>query len=324
LGLKVNRDSIKEICSKRSEKSPEKCRVNPNQFLSVTTPEIAYLLGLLWADGHVKSINLSGSIRFGNITSDIDDIRHVFHKTGDWNFYEMGRQRANWKDQTAIVINEKTLFNFLKDHDYETKSGGSPIKILSHVPEHLRHYWWRGYFDGDGNLYIGKHCHQISMASTYDQDWSFALSLMATLGVKGSICQTISKKGHKSSTLRICGIENCKRFCEFIYAGYELDKIGFSRKYQKYQQLSKLKAKNDRVSKYPGVRLRRKDGKWIALITKNNVNGFSKHLFLGSFDSAEEAREARERHIKTHQIPQYVQKTAFHYDTSSQEDPSRK
>ena len=50
--------------------------------------------------------------------------------------------------------------------------------------------------------------------------------------MKASVVRRIQKSG-KSSIIRICGRNQISRLIEWLYEGYEYDKIGFTRKYEK-------------------------------------------------------------------------------------------
>ena len=39
----------------KAQRPPIKCRVDPKQFQNIDDPRVAYVLGLLWADGHVRT-----------------------------------------------------------------------------------------------------------------------------------------------------------------------------------------------------------------------------------------------------------------------------
>jgi len=59
-------------------------------------------------------------------------------------------------------------------------------------------------------------------------------NLFKKLNIKYSINKSISKVG-KSSTICIRNKQGCKSFLDYIYNGVETDKIGLTRKYQKYK-----------------------------------------------------------------------------------------
>lgn len=112
---------------------------------------MAYALGFLWADGHVS---LRGRVSLGIVSADANDIINTFDKTGRWHKYFY--QQKHWQPQTTIAIQNKALATILINFDYRQKSFINPTKILEVIPEELKHYWYRGYWDGDGNFNLGK------------------------------------------------------------------------------------------------------------------------------------------------------------------------
>lgn len=203
--------------------------VNPIQFIYPNTKEVSYILGFLWADGY---LNPSGyTISTEIISEDAIYLIPIFTKTGKWSITY--RKRKHWKPQTKICSFGKDLYSFLLAMDYGTKT--IPTKILNLIPKNLHHYWWRGYFDGDGCFYYYKpqYLRQLSITSDYNQDWSFVENLSKTLGIKKyQIKQTVSKKGHKSSQFRITNKSDITKFGTYIYKNY--DELGFKRKYETY------------------------------------------------------------------------------------------
>lgn len=221
------------------EKQPDEYKVNPLQFINVTTPEVAYILGIIWADGYVfikprKYYGQINEIRLTIVQDDFENIRSVFMKTGKWatpTYQQRGRKR-----QVYCVTSNKILAEHLAKNDYQSKTYVSADKILSIIPAHLKHYWFRGLIDGDGCFTFGK-SYRFSICSAYNQDWSYVEQLCKSLGIKYSIYRTISSKGHKNSTINIVNREGIKKLGEYIYNGYENDKVGLKRKYNKYLTL---------------------------------------------------------------------------------------
>lgn len=224
--------------SNRAKALPKKLadyKVNPEQFLNIQAPEIAYILGLLWSDGYIP--DKLDFIQIESLEKDLTEVKDLFLKTGQWCISE--RTRPNRQKQMAIQTNNKIIANFLKNHDYHVKSNASADKILSKIPEHLQHYWWRGLSDGDGCFYINKinKIYQYSIASSYHQNWIYAEKLLNSLNIKYSIArrsQLQNGKINQSSIIRFCSKQNIYNFGSYIYQGYENDKIGFTRKYQKF------------------------------------------------------------------------------------------
>lgn len=237
LGLKLSPNYKSKIFSK----NPEECNVNPNLFYELNTKEIIYLLGLIWSDGHLNpSKNRRNyNVGFNMVTEDFVMIENVILKTGKWNHYaKPQRKDTNWKPSSLVVTNNKRIYNFLKEHDFDKKSCVSADKILSKIPNELKHYFFRGLIDGDGCFYYhkpikGSTLRQFAITSTYEQDWSYFENLCHYLDIKYTIKRT-KKERSSSSYLRITNKDGIKKIGDFIYQNYNIDNIGLPRKYKKY------------------------------------------------------------------------------------------
>jgi len=210
-------------------------KVDHEQFIIVDSKEVAYLLGLIWADGNIiefKNRN-KRSIQISLVTDDMENIIPVFNKTGNW--YRYDRKRIGKKPSTNLSNCNPHLSNYLISKGYKSKSNKSACEIIQTIPDELKSFWFRGLFDGDGCLYVDKQNRtNVSIASTYEQNWTYMENLFKKLNIKYSINKSISKVG-KSSTICIRNKQGCKSFLDYIYNGVETDKIGLTRKYQKYK-----------------------------------------------------------------------------------------
>lgn len=221
---------------------PERYRVDPRQFQDVTTPEAAYILGLLWADGNINR----DLVRIQCVRKDLETLKWVFMKTGDWSI-GYSDKGGNRKEQMVISTYCRQFRGLLEDNDYHVKSTAPATKILSRIPEHLKHYWWRGLVDGDGCFYVDHkrgHC-QLSITSSYEQDWSFVLDIMKGLEIESCKIQRDDFKRRRkdvgrSSVARMSGRHEITTFARYIYQGYETDKIGLKRKHDKWLEIERL------------------------------------------------------------------------------------
>lgn len=75
------------------------------------------------------------------------------------------------------------------------------------------------------------------IGSTYDQDWSYVENILKDFNIKYDIRREIRKNGNKFSSIRFWGIESIAKWGKFIYLGYNEDKMGMERKYEKYSKL---------------------------------------------------------------------------------------
>jgi hypothetical protein len=202
--------------------------------------EAVYLLGFIWGDGHVNP--KSKIITINNIYDDLVNILPLFLKYG--NVYFCDRNRKNRQKQLMIDICNEELFLFLKENAYLIKSGASANLILNKIPEHLKHYWWRGYFDADGGVYFNEDIYgntttsSMSITSSYAQDWDFVISLFKELNIVNYdiYLHQHKKDCGKSSAVRISKRDEMIKFLSYIYKDHDM--IGLNRKYIKYLELS--------------------------------------------------------------------------------------
>lgn len=252
LGIKVDPSSAKarlgEAIRERHRQKPwDQYNVNPARFTIVDSPEAAYILGLLWADGYVISNQDRGEVRLSLVKEDADEVAPTFLKTGQWRLHE--RQPTDKRSQTVrrltgwIETHNRPLADYLLSKDYGAKGHVSADKILETIPAHLRHYWFRGLFDGDGSLYLnpdGKHV-AFGISSSFEQDWSYLAALFDSWGDDHyRVHRKVVHEKSRFSKFDVVRRASILKFCEYIYQSYEQDKIGLTRKWGKYMKLIEL------------------------------------------------------------------------------------
>lgn len=211
-----------------------------DKFYDCKLPEFCYLLGYLWADGHVgkKSMLLQIVEKDGKVVKDIIDKIDI-----DYSSYitKGGIDSRGTTFQTRLsFVFGIDLRDFLISLGYKEKSYVSHKKIMEFIPKENLPYWMRGYTDGDACFYYNEKykTRQITIASTYEQDWTYLIEFLSELGIK-SIAQKTLLENSKSSKLRLCGRENALHFGNFVYSGIQ---FGLERKYHKYLKvISKAK-----------------------------------------------------------------------------------
>lgn len=237
LNLKINRNAKKHYLGKPNNK----CNVNPDLFYNITKKEVVYFLGLLWADGFLNKTLRSYNFGIKMCKDDLLILKNAIEKTGKWHFYELKGEKETWKDIMTAVTNNKRIYDFLVENDYNKKSFLSPDKILNKIPTHLQYYFFRGIIDGDGCFYYKKQKNtsmkQLTIASTIHQDWSYIENLYKSLGVKYSIYRRGTEKS-SYSVIRVTNKDGIEKIGNYIYSNYPNDNIGLSRKYEKFQLIS--------------------------------------------------------------------------------------
>lgn len=209
------------------------------------TKEIAYILGFIWADGCVEKAKNGNWYRLSIecVASDLETIKDIFLSVPvKWNISQ--RTRKHWKPQMCFRTSDREFCQFLLANDYHVKSSCSAEKILSQIHPNLHLYFFRGLCDGDGCFYVEKKLNKttirrplmnFTIASSFSQDWTYCANLCNSLGIEFTVRRSVLKKSRSTgSTFSIQKPIEIIKFGDYIYQNYELDKIGFPRKYEKY------------------------------------------------------------------------------------------
>lgn len=234
MGLFISDEKRKQIHRKAINEYNESIGreiFNPEQFISKYTPEAIYSLGLIWADGCM----IRKEVRFSNQIDDAIIFYKILLKTGCWKMFKYEcKNHSTWKKIGRITASSPELHKYLIDMKYNE----SPEKIINSLPQNIKHYWFRGIIDGDGCWYIGKDgtSRRFTLAGPYEENWIYFTTLLDKLNIGYKICRNINKCG-KNSTVCIYKKDDIKKLGEYVYNGFENDKIGLNRKYEKYIKL---------------------------------------------------------------------------------------
>lgn len=210
------------------------------EFLTPQSPYIAYLLGFIWADGHIE-YNPKKFRRRVSIEIKRDDFLSlwgIINKFGGWRQYFRARTLRNkvFEMGTARISNKK-IIEFLVSHGYTTKFS-SPDSLIKVLPAEIRKYFFRGLFDGDGSFHFNKDrwATVFNITGCFEQDWTFMENLCKQLNVKYRISRRHSQ-GTKRSDIIINNVAEVVKISEFIFDGFESDRIGLYRKFEVFQEI---------------------------------------------------------------------------------------
>ncbi len=230
----IKKETMLELTSKRSYDS---FNVNPKQFLKINSPEIAYILGFIWADGYVRKNKNANTIKIDINTKDFNDLKYIFDTTGNWRYYHYTRKEGY--KSTTITTNNRPIVDFLINNDYNNKSLLSPNKIIECVPKKLQHYFFRGWSDGDGCFYFSEKNKSFTMVGTYEQSWDSLCNILNLLKIKNKVTKKINSKNQKCSVVVLSDKESIIKWGNYIYKNFKKEKIGLERKYKKFSSISK-------------------------------------------------------------------------------------
>ncbi|MFQ5956403.1 MAG: helix-turn-helix domain-containing protein [Candidatus Brocadiales bacterium] len=220
-------------------------------FDLIDTEEKAYWLGFIMADGN------------------------VFHKDGtDYYTFNVGvkesdrdhlkKLKASLNSSHPIVLDKRTLFRFKINNKTLCKAlirqGVVPRKSSKELtppqmPKELLRHFWRGYFDGDGSLYITLHGPKQKSGSKYKQ-WGF--NLLGSRTLLESFVEWAWSQGLLSRRLPLHRIRNSKTFetksrrdadiCNVMKALYKDATVYLDRKMDKYRQLTSIDGKDGQLN----------------------------------------------------------------------------
>ena len=289
LKLKLDKSTLSKVNKKY------KNNFDINRLYNIKEAEIAYILGYVWADGYIsKKYN---RIALVISKSDGDEVKNIL-MTLPWLLYtHIDPIEKNHSKLSRFFIYDYDIHNFFVCNDYLVKSGASPDKILSKIPNELKRYWWRGYFDGDGTVFLRSvknkkdtWSYGANFSSCYNQNWEFAYDLANFLGINFRLSKFIDKNKEGGSRIIISRFDYLERFYNFIYSGME---FGLSRKKKIFENILEYKQRkllesarnkscqNIGVSKVRSGRFRASlgyEGRW---------------MYIGEFKTEEEAILAR-------------------------------
>ena len=198
--------------------------------LTKNPKELAYFLGYFWADGYIDQ---KGSLTIEIVKEDADDIVEIFDRLA--TFQKYNRKREGRKEQTTLRYkNEKENVDLLYFLGKYPKSIESHEKIINYIPNKYIEYFLRGFFDGDGCLYITKTKYlaaQMVISGRYETDWSFLVDfLKERYGITFRI-KRVDNEARKYSQILCTDSKEIQGFLNRLYN--VKDNIWLNRKYEK-------------------------------------------------------------------------------------------
>lgn len=200
---------------------------NELYFHSISTPEKAYWLGFMYADGCVHSqrneisLNITDLEHLEKFKTAIGAVNHKITATQDQRFPKA-------KKLYQLSIKDVQLWKDLNKWGCEPQKT-SKINRIPNIPKDYVSHFLRGYFDGDGSL------HYLASTNNYRISFlgnkPFLEEIRNVLNVpKISIAQDRNKNVYQ---LQISGRKQVVRILNYLYQDSD-SKMRLDRKYNKY------------------------------------------------------------------------------------------
>lgn len=213
-----------------------KYSIDDTYFERIDTPNKAYFIGFLYADGNVGKNN--NIIQLGLQARDVEilyDLKDDIKYNGPLAFVNRSAKHDNLQDVYILQINNKKI------HDDLISLGVVPnkthiIEYPNYIPSYLQNDFIRGVLDGDGcihgtNLKNGKPVCQVDICGNSQFCLGLKNKIENELNIHCSIITVNRKRNGTTQRVTISGRIQCLTFLNWIYKDAELY---LKRKYDTY------------------------------------------------------------------------------------------
>ena len=223
-----------------SERSKEDRPRDSDFFEVINTPEKAYWLGFLYADGGISIRKKSYSLRI-NLKKEDDEHLKKFLKAikGEKFSVKYTTKHTKEKDYYGCYVNindNKMVTDLINKGCVPKKSLILQFPSEEQVPSFLISHFLRGYFDGDGSIW-----YRIVHSETGTKYFHF--SLLGTLDFLSKVQEILQlehiklDKQNNHYSLPLCGNKRIYEVLKYLYQNSNSD-IELTRKRNKFDILS--------------------------------------------------------------------------------------
>lgn len=198
-------------------------------FDHIDTPEKAYWLGFLLADGTIKRHARYGtthSLVLGLASIDsphIESFRSTIHFSGpNKKIHYYDKRYDKWYDRSQVTVTSRYLCDRLVSMGWDDFKKRGDVTVLDSVHDSLRVHLLRGLVDGDGCIALNMK-EQRAMPLFHFTDlhesvvhWVFQ-SLSSTLGLQMPIIKENGNGTKRGFNARWCDISSVKKVTSYLY-----------------------------------------------------------------------------------------------------------
>ena len=215
-------------------------------FFKKWTSEMAYVLGFFAADGCI-TVSKRGSQFWSIQIKDKELLEEIRKVTGSEHMISIRQGKRNGNDLYRFQVGSIEMCNNLRTLGYSERK--TENLALPHVPKKYISDFVRGYFDGDGSVWVGE-VHKkrktktvvISVAFTSGSQ-NFLTRLQLVLS--GAIFTTgsISKRKGKECWCLRYSVRDSLKLCDFMYnSNVQSNKLLLTRKKQVFEEYRELQS----------------------------------------------------------------------------------
>lgn len=209
--------------------------LNEEYFDVVDTPNKAYILGLLYADGYNNTKQNIIRLKLQDVDKHIlENIKNELMFNQPLEFIARHNENNNLKDIYGITIHSAHM-SMVLDNLGMHQAKSLILTFPDWIDELLIPHFLRGYIDGDGSIYCytKKMNWNISIVGT-KKFCDYIQEIIQNILDVHSYIKLEKRRNDVTCDLRVGGNQQVLKFLNWIYKDADLK---MDRKYAKYQQL---------------------------------------------------------------------------------------
>lgn len=241
-GIRLRTKGQARYLALKAGKLPQQYREVNHDFFSKWTTNMAYVLGYFCADGNMHRLKKSNSWLFSIGSNDVTHLQLIKETIGSTHPFQ--KKSSQPKLLNLRFASDKICKDLLK-------LGITPRKSVTlhfpKVPQRYLNDFIRGYFDGDGSIYIEER-NQTAKLSISSGSKNFLVAIRNHLrylipGVQGNVYK---HKEARCYYLRYYRIDDMPRLFKFLYATGQAT-LCLKRKYEKFKEVVAASKRKTRI-----------------------------------------------------------------------------
>lgn len=227
----------KDIEKRTYSENNRRYKRNSEYFDNINTPNKAYILGLIYADGnnYIRGSKHCFTLSLEERDKELlEQVRNELEYDGPLRFNELSKKNPKHKNQYILSIVDEHLCNQLKKIGVvERKS----LKLTFPTflrPDLIRHFV-RGYFDGDGCVSRNERTGKWTTVTAGTFEFCSSLSLILnSMFVKNNVRQPKQSEGKNTYTVSTAANLSTYKLLSWLYQDCDMK---MPRKYNRYLKL---------------------------------------------------------------------------------------